>query len=150
MARHTLSGGLAVPHRVVVIDDQFDVRELLTLRLAMVQGLEVVGQAANGAAAIHLAGRLRPDVMTLDLEMPVMGGAEAIPLLRAAASNMRIVVFSADPAGADLTNGSRPDAIVAKSSRLEDLVAVILSLLSEGPGNVAHVDSRAFAQQVAP
>ena len=50
----------------------------------MVRGLEVVGQAANGVDAIHLARSLGPDLMTLDLKMPVMGGAEAIPLLRAA------------------------------------------------------------------
>jgi DNA-binding NarL/FixJ family response regulator len=150
MASHILPGGPAVRHKVAIIDDQFDVRELLTTRLAMVPGLEVVGQAANGAAAIHLARRLSPDVMTLDLEMPVMGGADAIPLLRAAAPNMRIVVFSADPARADLSNGNRPDAIVTKGSHLADLVEIILGLLSEGVVDVPHVDSPGFAQRAAP
>jgi two-component system, chemotaxis family, chemotaxis protein CheY len=149
MASHILPGGSAVRHRVAVVDDRFDVRELVTIRLAMVQGLEVVGQAANGAEAIRLAQRLRPDLMTLDLEMPVMGGADAIPLLRAAAPNMRIVVFSADPARADLSNGNQPDAIVAKGSHLANLVAIILGLLSEGKVGAPHVDSPAFAQQAA-
>jgi hypothetical protein len=45
---------------------------------------------------------------------------------------MRIVLFSADPGVADLTNGSRPDATVTKGSQLADLVAIILGLLAEG------------------
>jgi CheY-like chemotaxis protein len=122
-----------IRYAVVVVDDQADLRELLKLRLSMVEGLEVVGQAPNGVEAINLARDRRPDLMILDLEMPVMGGSEAIPVLRAVAPNMRIVVFSGNPDGADLARSSRPDAIVSKGAHLADLVAIVTGLLSEGP-----------------
>src|ERR1700694_4345743 len=127
------SGEPAVPHTGAVADDHVDLRELLNIRFSMVESLEVVGQAANGVEAIGLARDRQPDLMTLDLEMPVMGGAEAIPVLRAVAPNMRIVVFSGDPDAAELTKGNRPDAIVTKGASLTDLVAIIVGLLAEGP-----------------
>ncbi len=127
-------------HTVAIVDDQFDIREMLAIRLQMVKDLEVVGMAANAAQAIDLARTLKPDLMTLDLGMPRIGGAESIPLLRAAAPKMRIVVFSGDPAAADLTKGKRPDAIVTKS-HLSDLVATIVTLLSKGSARSVGVSS---------
>jgi len=126
--------------RLVIVDDQSDMRDLLALRLALVPGLDVIGQAANGREAIELARTLVPDLMTLDMRMPVMGGVEAIPLLRAAAPRMRIVVFSSDEGAGDLTRGQRPDAVVAKGANLADLVSVILGLLAEGGDDVVQID----------
>ncbi|TME15076.1 MAG: response regulator transcription factor [Chloroflexi bacterium] len=128
-------------HTVAIVDDQFDIREMLAIRLQIVKDLEVVGVAANAAQAIGLARTLKPDLMTLDLEMPRIGGAESIPLLRAAAPEMRIVVYSAHLAVVDLTNEKRPDAIVTKSSHLTDLVATILNLLSKGSARSVGVSA---------
>jgi CheY-like chemotaxis protein len=127
-------------HSIVIVDDHVDVRELLTLRLAMVPGVVLVGQAANGSDALELARASSPDLMILDLRMPVMGGTEAIPLLRAVAPKMRIVVYTSDIQGADLSGGSRPDAVVLKGVNLGQLVDVILGVLAEGPQDVLSVD----------
>jgi DNA-binding NarL/FixJ family response regulator len=146
------SGAVAqasVRHAVAVTDDQVDMRELIALRLALVHGLDVVGQAANGVEAISLARERRPDLMTLDLDMPVMGGAEAIPVMRAVAPDMRIVVYSGHAATAELTNGSRPDAVVSKGTHLADLVATILRVLSEVPPDVVQIDLGRFSVRVA-
>ncbi|HEY8759389.1 MAG TPA: response regulator transcription factor [Candidatus Dormibacteraeota bacterium] len=145
-------GGYTAPgrHRIAVADDHIDLRELLALRFSMVESLEVVGQAANGVEAIGLARDRQPDVMTLDLEMPVMGGAEAIPVLRAVAPSMRIVVFSGQPSVADLTRGNLPDAVVSKGANLADLVAVVVGLLAEGaPPDLVEVDLGNFPVHVA-
>jgi CheY-like chemotaxis protein len=139
MERKADRGALSTRHTVAIVDDQLDMRELLALRFTMVEALEVVGQAANGVEAINLARTLHPDLMTLDLKMAVMGGAEAIPLLWAAAPHMRIVVFSSDPTES-LTGPLRPDAAVTKGAHLADLVAVILGLLAEGQRKVVGVD----------
>ncbi len=63
--------------RVVVVDDQAIVREGLVTVLSLLPDIEVVGQAADGAAGAELAELLRPDVVLLDLRMPVLGGLEA-------------------------------------------------------------------------
>jgi len=134
---------------VAIVDDQIDIRDLLALRLRMEPALKVIGQAGTGADAISLARSLRPDLMTLDLTMPVMTGAESIPLLRAAAPHMRIVLYSSDPGQGDLTRGSRPDAVVSKGRNLSELVSVILGLLAEGPDDVVRVDLGRLPVQVA-
>ncbi|MEP7104917.1 MAG: hypothetical protein ABI838_03615, partial [Chloroflexota bacterium] len=72
--------------------------------------------------------------------MPILGGDEGIPLLRAVAPHMRIVVFSADPSQADLKLGNRPDAVVSKGTHLADLVAIVVGLLAEGPDDVVKID----------
>lgn len=64
------------PIRVLVVDDSLVMRETLQ-HLFQRDGMEVVGQAAGGAEAIHLAARLRPDVITMDYTMPDMDGIEA-------------------------------------------------------------------------
>ncbi|MBF0339410.1 MAG: chemotaxis-specific protein-glutamate methyltransferase CheB [Magnetococcales bacterium] len=64
--------------RVLIVDDSFFIRQLLRLLLEDAGGIEVVGEAANGRQAVDMARSLRPDLITMDLEMPVMGGIEAI------------------------------------------------------------------------
>lgn len=57
-------------------------------------GFEIVGEAADGAEAVELTGALRPDVVVLDLAMPVMDGLEALPLLREVSPETVVVVLS--------------------------------------------------------
>ena len=70
-------------------------REGLVAVLSTEPDFEVVGEAANGAEVLRLAGRLDPDVILLDLEMPDMDGVAALEGLRAAGSDARAVVFTA-------------------------------------------------------
>ena len=63
--------------RVVVADDQALVRSGFTMLLAGEPDIEVVGEAGNGAEAVALAASERPDVMLMDVRMPVMDGLEA-------------------------------------------------------------------------
>jgi len=138
-----------IRHSIAIVDDQIDMRQLLAVRLGMGPGLDLVGQGANGDEAISLAHDLSPDLMTLDLRMPGMGGAEAIPLLRAAAPRMRIVVYTSQVDGADLSKGSRPDATVLKGANLGDLVSVITGLRAEGPQALVRIDLGRLPVQVA-
>jgi len=69
--------------RVLVVDDQTLVRTGLSAILSTEDGIEVVGEAADGAQAIELARRLRPDVVLMDIRMPVMDGVAATRRLTA-------------------------------------------------------------------
>ena len=111
--------------RVVVVDDEADVRGLVRFLLQQTDGFEVVGEAANGREAIDLAAAERPDVVLLDLRMPVMDGAEAIPRIREQSPDTRIVVFTADPAA----EVEGVDAQVIKGASM----AEVLSSLAEAP-----------------
>jgi DNA-binding NarL/FixJ family response regulator len=92
------------PIRVVIVDDTEDIRVLLTLALELAGGFAVVGEAADGAVAVEEARRHQPDLMILDLAMPVLDGLEALPRIRAEAPDTTVVVlsgFGADSLGDD-------------------------------------------------
>src|SRR5437868_2288009 len=63
--------------RVLVAEDSATTRELLVLILKSDPGMEVVGEAKNGAEAVALTKRLHPDVVTMDIRMPLLDGFEA-------------------------------------------------------------------------
>ncbi len=80
--------------RVLIADDQRIVRDGLALLIGMLDGIEVVGTARDGAEAVGLAERLRPDVVLMDLNMPVLGGVEATSMLREQAPESAVLVLT--------------------------------------------------------
>ncbi|HVC39424.1 MAG TPA: response regulator transcription factor [Candidatus Dormibacteraeota bacterium] len=80
--------------RVVVADDQRVVREGLVTILEHMPGVEVVGVAENGAAAVNLAAAAHPDVVLMDLRMPDMDGVEATAAIRARTPDTQVVVLT--------------------------------------------------------
>ena len=86
------------PVRAVVIDDTTDIRDLLRFALSR-GGMDVVGEAGDGQAGVEVVREERPDVVLLDLAMPVMDGVEALPLIRELVPDAQIIVFSAFAGG---------------------------------------------------
>jgi NarL family two-component system response regulator LiaR len=80
--------------RVLITDDHKVVRQGLKMFLALDPELEVVGEAENGAEAVEKARLLKPDVVLMDLLMPVMGGIEAIGRLRAELPDTEVVAMT--------------------------------------------------------
>ena len=84
--------------RLMVVDDSADLRDLLTLILDRPDlGWQVVGSAADGQQAVDALPTARPDVVLLDLSMPVMDGLEALPLIRRDAPQAVVVMLSGYP-----------------------------------------------------
>ncbi|MHB0857552.1 MAG: response regulator [Anaerolineae bacterium] len=82
------------PIRVLVVDDHVIVRKGLRALLAEVETIAIVGEAANGAEAVAQAQALSPDVILMDLAMPVMDGIEAIRQITARDAGARILVLT--------------------------------------------------------
>lgn len=80
--------------RVLVADDHFVVRQGLVALLVPRNGMEVVGEAANGREAVELAEALQPDVILMDLIMPEMDGTAAIARIKAQNPAARILVLT--------------------------------------------------------
>ncbi|CAN5696927.1 N/A [soil metagenome] len=80
---------------MLLCDDTHQVRLLLRTEMTLEPDLEIVGEATNGAEAIELARESQPDVVVLDLTMPVMDGLEALPRIREAAPAARVIMLSA-------------------------------------------------------
>jgi len=85
---------VAEPIRVLIADDHAVVREGLRTFLDLQDGIEVVGEAADGDEAIREAERLRPDVILIDLVMPRLDGVQAMRELRARVPRVRAVVLT--------------------------------------------------------
>ena len=82
------------PIRLLLVDDNEDLRFLVRTAVESRGGFEVVGEASDGRAGVDLASSLEPDVVLLDLDMPAMGGLEALPLVRSAAPSSKVIVLS--------------------------------------------------------
>ena len=82
------------PIRVVIADDSLVAREMLAQILDSDPGIEVVGQATNGAEAVELVARLKPDLVTMDIHMPRMDGLEATERIMAFTPTPILVVSS--------------------------------------------------------
>ena len=111
--------------RVLIADDHPLMLETL---IALLAGeCEVVAQASNGKVAIEEAGRLRPDVVVLDISMPVMGGFEAARRIMADLPDVRIVFVTAhdDPAVAREAFRIGASAYVLKHSADATLLATV-------------------------
>ena len=80
--------------RTMVVDDDEALRQLVRLTLGDDQRFHVVGEASNGKQAIDAAARLQPDLVLLDLKMPIMDGFTALPLIREAAPKATVVCLS--------------------------------------------------------
>jgi len=116
--------------RVLVVDDAANLRELLTLLLEVEDDFEVVGTAADGRQAIDAAQTLKPDVVLLDLAMPVMDGLQALPELRAHLPKARIVIFSGfeHEALAEEALLAGADAYIEKGTSVTQLVTQLRQL----------------------
>lgn len=85
---------MAVPKRVLVVDDHAAVRRAVTTVLESHPEFEVCGEAENGRVAIDKAQRLKPDLIVLDLSMPVMNGLEAARVLRQIMPAIPILMYT--------------------------------------------------------
>jgi len=88
------AAGGGVSTRCLIADDQAMVREGFAAVLAAQPGLLVVGQAADGADAVHQAQRLRPDIVLMDVRMPVMDGLQATRRILTAPARPKVLMLT--------------------------------------------------------
>jgi DNA-binding NarL/FixJ family response regulator len=87
-------GGVGMGIRILIVDDHGVVRQGLRMYLALDPELEVVGEATNGAEALRLAHDLKPDVVLMDLLMPVMDGIAATEAIRRELPEVEVIALT--------------------------------------------------------
>jgi DNA-binding NarL/FixJ family response regulator len=125
--------GAPAPRTVVLIDDTPDLRALVRRALERNGGLRVVAEAGDGSAGVDAARAHQPDVVLLDIAMPVMDGLEALPLIREAAPHATVIMLSGF--GAELMVAKALDygaaGYIQKGQPLRELVSTVHALLSD-------------------
>jgi YesN/AraC family two-component response regulator len=116
--------------RVFLCDDVADIRLLFRLALEDRPGIEVVGEAGDGATGVEMITQLQPDVVLLDLAMPVMDGLQAIPLIHQHSPHTRIIVLSGfgDGPAAQSARERGIDRFLDKSCSLEEIAEAVLAV----------------------
>jgi CheY-like chemotaxis protein len=128
----------AVGPKVLVVDDDDEIRELLRLSLSL-RGW-IVAEAVTGAEALERLGEVKPDVVLLDYQMPGMSGIECATAMREASAELRIILASAY-VDASLTKRARDLRILpiakAEHERLFDLFGLLAEQIQQSRTRVS-------------
>jgi PAS domain S-box-containing protein len=118
---------------IVLVDDAAEVRLLMRTRLRMSGRLAVVGEGADGAEAVALAAEHRPALMLLDVSMPGMDGLTALPKIREASPDTRVVLYSGfeEQGLADRGAELGAAAFIEKSTPIDSLIDQLLEIHAE-------------------
>jgi DNA-binding NarL/FixJ family response regulator len=113
--------------RVLIVDDQTVVREGLAAILSTDTEIQVVGLAADGQKALDLVPKAQPDVVLMDLKMPVLNGVQATQRLRQAYPQVRVLVLTTYVADEWVFDAIRAGAAgyLMKDTRRDDLIAAV-------------------------
>ena len=137
------------PIRVLIADDQRVVRDGLNMLVALIDDVEVVGTACDGAEAVRLAGEHRPDVVLMDLRMPEMEGVEAVRRIREIDPSARVIVLTTYDADEDIARALQAGAkaYILKDIAADALVACVRDVLN-GKSYLAPTAAAKLAERV--
>lgn len=118
--------------KIMIIDDQEHVRQGLKTILELSDDMEVIGEACNGLESIQMAGRLKPDVVLMDLEMPEMNGLEAAQILKQRYPGIAVVMITIHHESVHREQAERMgvDAFLEKGESPQRLIQTIRDVLS--------------------
>ncbi|MEV5829507.1 response regulator transcription factor [Spirillospora sp. NPDC052242] len=136
--------------RIVLADDQPLVRSGLRMVIADAPGLEVVGEAGDGAEAVRTARDLRPDVVIMDIRMPGTDGIEATRTITADPDGARVVVLTTFDEDEHVFGALRAGAsgFLVKDMALTDILAAV-RVVAAGDGLIAPSVTRRLIEEFA-
>lgn len=135
--------------RVLVVDDHELTRFSLKLALANQNNIQLVGLASNGKEAIDMVERYRPDVIILDLQMPVMDGLSASTHIKSIDPNTQIIAYSSveDPQIEVMSQMARVDAFCKKDTATKDLINLVQQLGNRKVNSLGGTANRSYTEQ---
>jgi DNA-binding NarL/FixJ family response regulator len=120
-----------MPKSVLVVDDNAAIRQMLCCVLTLEKDLAVCGEAENGRDAIEKAQALHPDLIVMDLSMPVMNGIDAARTLKTLMPMVPLIIFSeySDVFSEQEARSAGISALVSKSEHVSVLIDRVRALL---------------------
>lgn len=148
MSERSPDDALPVPVRVFLVDDHEIVRSGLRALIASQPDMVVVGEAAEGLAFLNSVDAARPDVVVMDVSMPVLDGIEATRRLKAAMPEVKVITLTAreERSYIELIMSAGASGYVLKRSAADDLVRAIRAIVAGG----VYLDPSMAASALAP
>jgi two-component system, NarL family, response regulator LiaR len=136
--------------KLLICDDQYVVREGLKAIFEIDKGINVVGTAADGAEALELIPQLRPDLVLMDLKMPIMNGVQATRHIRQKYPDVKILVLTTYDADEWVFDAIRSGAAgyLLKDTQREALIAAVTDTVAGKTPVDSAVAGKLFAQVV--
>ena len=144
--------GTKTPIRVLVVDDHRHVHEVISRVLLGIPDICIAGQAANGAEAIELCEEVKPDLILMDVVMPVMDGMQATERIRETYPDLKILVLSSFQDHESVYQLLRGGAVgyVTKDALTHDLVNVIRTTMQGKAVFSPNVIEKLISPDAAP
>ena len=119
--------------RVLIVDDVPQVRRELRTLLPLLDAIDIAGEAENGPSAVELAAALQPDVVLMDVEMPMMDGLAATRLIKQQCPQCRVIILSIHDDEAIRANArsAGADDFIDKGAPLAALLQAIQAISTE-------------------
>jgi DNA-binding NarL/FixJ family response regulator len=120
-----------VKKRILIVDDGEEVRQVMRAIFEARTNYEICGEAANGAEAVAKALVLKPDLMLLDVAMPLLNGVEVASVLGGSMPNMPIVIYTMynELLGLSLASAVGAKAVISKADGISKLIECVQNLL---------------------
>lgn len=118
--------------QILIVDDKEQVRKDLRTLLTLTGEIEIVGEADDGNEAVRQVEALQPDVILLDLEMPIIDGYQIASQVKKFAPSCRVIVLTVHdyPAARDKAFQSGADSYIVKGNPIEELIQAILGRMN--------------------
>jgi DNA-binding NarL/FixJ family response regulator len=140
-----------VPCRILIADDHSVMRKAIKSALEAHAGWEVCAEAVNGLQAVQKAAELKPDVIILDLSMPVMGGLEAAPKILSVLPGLPIVLFTNHMYSGLVEEAQKVGIRRVVSKQGDGLVSTVEAILDEKLMSALDViQAETISEQVKP
>ncbi|HEY2421322.1 MAG TPA: response regulator transcription factor [Neobacillus sp.] len=112
---------------IIIVDDQEMVREGLRMILSLYEEIEIVGEAANGEELLDLLQKMRPDVILMDIRMPVMNGIDTLRVVKETYPMVKVIILTTFNEDEYIFNGLKhgADGYILKDSNSKEIIKAI-------------------------
>ena len=116
---------------LLIVDDNSHARQALTAYLSQQAGVRVAAQASSGLEALTAIERKHPDIVLMDLQMPLMDGLEATRLIKKAWPEIKVIVLTLHPTFEEDARLAGADRFLVKGCSVNEMMEAILELIQD-------------------
>jgi len=120
---------MGIPTKIMVVEDSSRARRALTAYMSLQVGLQITAEASNGMEAISKINGFPPDIIIMDMQMPVMDGLEATKIIKTRWPWVKVIALTMYQSYQSKALSAGVDAFLVKGCPIEELVSTVFNLI---------------------